>query len=440
MAALRALLARQVLDSRGRPTVEVDAVADGGARGRAIVPSGASTGRHEALELRDGDPSRYAGLGVLKAVENVRTTIAPALIGMDLDDQAAIDHALLTLDGTPNKSRLGANALLGVSMAVAHAAAAARGEELYRHVNRLWRDRAHHLDPSVPREPMMPLPMVNMISGGLHAGRNLDIQDVLFIPIGAQDYSQALETIVAMYRAVGEVLKGLGAESVLVGDEGGYGPRLENDEQSLRVVVDAMVACGLAPGVDGAIALDVASTHFYDEASRTYRLSNATGPKDSGGMVDMLASWVDRYPIVSIEDGVAEDDWEGWRALTDRLGDRVQLIGDDLFVTQSARIRRGIDSKAANAVLIKVNQVGTLSETLDALALARESGFRPVVSARSGETEDATIADLAVGTAAGQIKIGSVARSERLAKYNRMLRIEEDLGPGARFAGRGVLP
>lgn len=440
MATLRALKARQVLDSRGRPTVEVDAISDGGALGRAIVPSGASTGRHEALELRDGDLAHYAGLGVQKAVANVRTAIAPALIGMDLDDQAAIDAALLALDGTPNKSKLGANALLGVSMAVAHAAAAARGEELFVHVNRLWKARAAGLDPAIPREPTMPLPMVNMISGGLHAGRNLDIQDVLFIPTGAESYSHALETIVAMYGAVGRVLKKLGAEATLVGDEGGYGPRLESDEQALQVVVDAMIDCGLTPGVDGAIALDVASTHFFDPATKSYKLSNVDRPMDSGAMVDMVAGWADRYPIISIEDGVAEDDWDGWKALTDRLGDRVQLIGDDLFVTQTARIERGIASGAANAVLIKVNQVGTLTETLDALALARRAGFRPVVSARSGETEDATIADLAVGTAAGQIKIGSVARSERLAKYNRMLRIEEDLGPDARFAGRGTLP
>ncbi len=440
MATLRALKARQVLDSRGRPTVEVDAIADGGARGRAIVPSGARTGRHEALERRDGDPWHYAGLGVRKAVANVGAAIAPAIVGMDLDDQAAIDAALLALDGTANKSKLGANALLGVSMAVAHAAAAARGEELFVHVNRLWKARAAGLDPAIPRESTMPLPMVNMISGGLHAGRNLDIQDVLFIPTGARGYSHALEIIVAMYRAVGDVLRTLGAEADLVGDEGGYGPKLADDEQALAIVVDAMRACGLTPGVDGHIALDVASTHFYDPATGAYRLSNVDRPLDSAAMVDRLVGWVDRYPILSIEDGVAEDDWDGWKTLTDRLGDRVQLIGDDLFVTQTARIERGITSGVANAVLIKVNQVGTLSETLDALALARSAGFRPVVSARSGETEDATIADLAVGTAAGQIKIGSVARSERLAKYNRMLRIEEDLGPDARFAGRGTLP
>ncbi|WP_165073561.1 phosphopyruvate hydratase [Paludisphaera rhizosphaerae] len=439
MPALQALKARQVLDSRGRPTVEVDAILAGGVAGRAIVPSGASTGRHEAVELRDGDPAHYAGLGVRKAVANVGNVIAPAILGMDVEDQAAIDAALLSLDGTPNKGRLGANALLGVSMAVAHAAAAARGEELFVHLNRLWKAKSEGLDPSIPREPSLPLPMVNMISGGLHAGRNLDIQDVLFFPIGAGSYSEALETIVAMYRAVGAELAKLGAEATLVGDEGGYGPKLRDDEQALQVVTDAMLACGLTPGRDGAIALDVASTHFYDPATGAYRLTGVQKPMTADAMVEMLARWTDRYPIVSIEDGVAEDDWEGWQALTNRLGDRVQLVGDDLFVTQSARIAQGVEIGAANAVLIKVNQVGTLSETLDALVLSRRSGYRPVVSARSGETEDATIADLAVGTAAGQIKIGSVARSERLAKYNRLLRIEEALGPNALFAGRGAL-
>ncbi|WP_165245740.1 phosphopyruvate hydratase [Paludisphaera soli] len=441
MPTLRSLHARQVLDSRGRPTVEVDAVASNGARGRAIVPSGASTGRHEALELRDGDPAHYAGLGVSKAVANIHNVIAPAIVGMKLDDQQAIDSALIELDGSPNKSRLGANAMLGSSMAVAHGSAASRAEELYLHIHRLWQACGRGLDPSILQAPTLPLPMVNMISGGLHAGRNLDIQDVLFIPTGAASYGEALEIIVAMYRAVGGGIAKLGLESALVGDEGGYGPKLKSDEQALEIVVDAMRVCGLKPGEDGAIALDVASTHFFDEATRTYRLS-ATGsrPLEAGAMIEMLADWTDRYPIISIEDGLAEDDWEGWQALTARLGDKVQLIGDDLFVTQTARLGRGIEEKAANAVLIKVNQVGTLSETLDALAMARRAGFRPVVSARSGETEDATIADLAVGTAAGQIKIGSVARSERLAKYNRLIRIEEALGPNARFAGRATLP
>lgn len=435
MPTLRSLKARQVLDSRGRPTVEVDAESSDGSVSRAIVPSGASTGRHEALELRDGDAARYAGLGVKKAVASVHEAIAPAVVGLDLDDQKAFDDALIALDGTPNKGRLGANAILGVSMAVARAAAASRREELFVHINRLWRRRAEGLSADVSRESTLPLPMVNMISGGLHAGRNLDVQDILFIPIGANSYSEALETIVTMYRAVAVVLKKLGLESVLVGDEGGYGPKLRNDEHALEIVVEAMLSCGLTPGRDGAIALDIASTHFFDEDNRSYRLST-TGPRPlgPGDMVELLADWTERYPIVSIEDGLAEDDWEGWQALTERLGDKVQLIGDDLFVTQTDRIARGIEQRAGNAVLIKVNQVGTLSETLDALATARAAGFRPVVSARSGETEDATIADLAVGTAAGQIKIGSVARSERLAKYNRLLRIEEALGPDARFA------
>lgn len=440
MPVLQTLKARQVLDSRGRPTVEVDAIASTGALGRAIVPSGASTGRHEALELRDPDSPRYGGLGVARAVENVRSAIAPALAGMSLEDQGAIDAALIALDGSPNKGRLGANAVLGASLAVAHAAAAARGEELYVHLNRLWRDRAAKQGGDVPVEPVMPLPMVNMISGGLHAGQNLDIQDVLMIPVGAESYDQALEMIVALYRALGKVLADRGFESVLVGDEGGYGPRLESNEQALELVVEAMTACGVEPGRDAAIALDVASTHFFDESTGTYRISDA-GPRplDAPAMVDLLARWVDRYPIVSIEDGLAEDDWEGWRLLTDRLGSKVQLIGDDLFVTQTARLQRGIESGAGNSILIKVNQVGTLSETFDALLLARRHGYRPVVSARSGETEDATIADLAVATAAGQIKIGSIARSERLAKYNRLLRIEEALAPNAPFAGRAAL-
>jgi enolase len=441
MAKLKGLMARQVLDSRGRPTVEVDAVAESGAVGRAIVPSGASTGRHEALELRDTENPRYGGMSVTRAVENVIREIGPAVIGMDLDDQFGLDARLIALDGTPNKSRLGANALLGVSLAVAHAAAAARSEALFVHLHRLWRDRlVGSIGTFVRDEPTLPLPMVNMISGGLHAGGNLDIQDVLVIPVGASTYSEALEMIVAMYRAVGAVLKERGFESTLVGDEGGYGPRLRSNEQAFEIVVDAMVACGFEPRRDLAIAVDVASTHFYDQARGVYKL-RATGERafDSQAMIELLAGWIEDYPIISIEDGLAEDDWDGWAALTKNLHGSVQLIGDDLFATQVARLRLGIERRAGNAVLIKLNQVGTLTETLDALRLAREHGFRTVVSARSGETEDTTIADLAVATAAGQIKIGSVARSERLAKYNRLLRIEELLGPAAKFAGRSEL-
>jgi enolase len=436
MITLNALKARQVLDSRGRPTVEVDALASNGAMGRAIVPSGASTGRHEALELRDLDNPRFGGLGVLTAVNNVTSTIAPAVLGMDVDDQFTLDARLVELDSTPNKSRLGANAILGVSLAVAHAAAAARGEELFVHLNRIWQDRIPvSVRDRITSAPTLPMPMVNMISGGLHAGRNLDIQDVLIIPIGADSYARALEMSVAMYRAVGAVLTEHGLEAALVGDEGGYGPKLRDNEHALAIVVDAMRACGFEPGRDMAIAVDVASSHFYDPPTGNYRLAVFGQERlDRQGMADLLAGWVERYPIVSIEDGLAEDDWDGWKTLTQRLGSAVQLIGDDLFATQSARLAQGIEKKAANAILIKLNQVGTLSETLDALLLARQHGYHPVISARSGETEDSTIADLAVATAAGQIKVGSVARSERLAKYNRLLRIEEELGPGGSFA------
>jgi enolase len=437
MATLKALKARQVLDSRGRPTVEVDAVASTGAVGRAIVPSGASTGRHEALELRDAENPRFGGLSVARAVDNVIREIAPTVIGRDLDDQSGLDDHLIALDGTPNKSRLGANALLGISLAVAHAAAAARGEELFVHLNRLWRNQLGGSESaSAPNEPTLPLPMVNMISGGLHAGGNLDIQDVLIIPIGARGYSEALEMIVAMYRSVGAVLKKQGFESDLVGDEGGFGPRLRSNEQAFEIVVESILACGFEPKRDVAIAVDVASTHFFDPVRGVYKLrSTREQLLDSQGMIDLLAGWTERYPIVSIEDGLAEDDWDGWAAMTNRFDSSVQLIGDDLFATQVGRLAQGIERHAGNAILIKLNQVGTLTETLGALKLAREHGFRTVVSARSGETEDTTIADLAVATAAGQIKIGSVARSERLAKYNRLLRIEEQLGPKARFAG-----
>jgi enolase len=429
MLTLKALKARQVLDSRGRPTVEVDAVASSGARGRAIVPSGASTGRHEALELRDAADPRYGGLGVMRAVENVSREIAPAVLGTDLEDQAALDAKLIALDGTPNKGRLGANALLGVSLAVAHAAAAARGEELFAHLHRLWRSRCVATG-SRPNslEPGLPLPMVNMISGGLHAGGHLDIQDVLFVPLAAARYSDALEMTVAVYRALATVLEKRGLESALVGDEGGYGPRLRDNEQAFEIVVEAMLARGFEPRRDAALAVDVAATHFYDPSGGMYELrAEKNRVLDSQGMIDLLAGWVERYPIISIEDGLAEDDWDGWTALTARCGGSIQLIGDDLFATQIQRLRRGIDAGAGNSILIKLNQVGTLTETMDSLLMAHAHGFRTVVSARSGETEDTTIADLAVATAAGQIKIGSVARSERLAKYNRLLRIEEAL-------------
>jgi enolase len=409
--------AREVLDSRGNPTVEVEVSCAGGRSGRAIVPSGASTGKAEACELRDGESDRYDGRGVRRAVENVVRVLGPAVVGRDPRDQAAIDAILLELDGTPQKTRLGANALLGVSLAVAHAAAAVEGVPLYRHFQR-WHGGGARLS--------MPLPMVNMISGGLHAGGNLDFQDFLIMPVGAADYSTGLEWIVRVYRRLGELLAQAGFEGRLVGDEGGYGPRLASNRQAAEFVVRAIEAARLRPGHDVSLAIDVASTHFYDGAH--YRLAATGGALlTSDDMIDQLAALVDEFPIQSIEDGLAEEDWCGWQRLTARLGGRVRLVGDDLFATNPERVERGIDQRAANSVLIKVNQVGTLTETLRTLRLAENAGFGRVVSARSGETEDDTIADLAVGTAAGQIKIGCVVRGERLAKYNRLLRIEEDL-------------
>jgi enolase len=411
--------AREVLDSRGRPTVEAEVTCKGGAWGRASVPSGASTGRHEAVELRDGDPNRYAGRGVRRAVANVRDVLGPRVVGLPATDQALVDRTLCETDGTPDKSRLGANAVLAVSLACAHAGAAARGLPLWR-----------HLDPD--GRAVLPLPMVNMISGGLHAGGNLDFQDFLLLPTGARSLSEALEMAAAVYRALGEVLTRHGHEGVLVGDEGGFGPRLPSNEQAVEVLLEAVTDAGLAPGRDAAVALDVASTHFW--RGGRYHLREEGGRSlDAGGMTELLQSWVERYPVVSIEDGLAEDDWDGWRGLTAALGGRVQLIGDDLFVTSTARLRRGLREGVANAVLVKVNQVGTLTETFEVVRLAREGGCRAVVSARSGETEDSTLADLAVASGAGQIKVGSVCRGERLAKYNQLLRLEETLG-AASFA------
>jgi enolase len=409
--AIARVRAREVLDSRGRPTVEVEVHCHGGARGRAMVPSGASTGRHEARELRDGDPARYGGMGVRRAVANVHERIAPRLLGQPVSDQPLLDRTLCQLDGTPDKSQLGANAILGVSLACAQAAAAARGLPLWR-----------SLDPA--GHARLPLPMVNLISGGLHAGGNLDFQDFLLLPVGARSYSDALAMAVGVYRALGAVLAQHGFDGVLVGDEGGYGPRLRGNEQAVELILKAIDKAGFHPGRDAALALDVASTHFYHDGH--YHLKTAGTALTADALIALLRRWVDAYPILSIEDGLAEDDWDGWRGLTATLGDRVQLIGDDLFVTNPERLRRGITVGAANSVLVKVNQVGTLTETFEVLALARSAGYRPVVSARSGETEDTTLADLAVASGAGQIKVGSVARSERLAKYNQLLRIEEE--------------
>jgi enolase len=420
MPRITRIHAREVLDSRGQPTVEVEVFCESGAWGRAIVPSGASTGRHEAVELRDGDPSHYRGKGVLRAVANVNTIIAPQLLPMYVDKQRQIDQLLCELDGTPNKSHLGANALLGVSLACAHAAARFHGLSLWRHLDQYGVAR-------------LPLPMVNLISGGLHAGGQLDLQDFLLLPIGARSYSEALEMTVEVYRTLSEVLTQHGFEGVLVGDEGGFGPRLKSNEQAIEMILKAFERIGLKPGVQAAIALDVASTHFYRDGRYHLR---ADGGKvlTSDEMIALLARWVDTYPILSIEDGLAEDDWDGWQGLTAALGHRVQLIGDDLFVTNSERLSRGINQGIANCVLVKVNQIGTLTEARDVIGLARTAGYRAVISARSGETEDTTLADLAVASGAGQIKIGSVVRSERLAKYNQLLRIEEEMEPNALFA------
>ncbi|MSR58350.1 MAG: phosphopyruvate hydratase [Planctomycetaceae bacterium] len=440
--------AREVFDSRGQPTVEVEITCDGGRTGSAIVPSGASTGQFEAYELRDNDPARLGGRGVLRAVGHVNDVLARAIYGMDAADQSAIDERLCQIDGTANKSRLGANALLGVSLAAAHAAAAARELSLVEHLHELWlailpgpsrssvaaTSTTACAPATLGTRLTLPLPMVNMISGGLHAGRNLDFQDFLILPVGARSYRDALTQIVSVYHQLGRLLSTAGFEGVLVGDEGGYGPKLTDNEQALALIVEAIEAAGLAPGRDVALGIDVASTHFYD-GTRYNLVAGGQRSVDAAGLVDLLESWVERYPIISIEDGVADDDWAGWELLTRRLGRRVQLIGDDLFVTNAERLRQGIARGVANSVLIKVNQIGTLTETLSTLRTAIDSGYWPVISARSGETEDSTIADLAVATGAGQIKIGSVARSERLAKYNQLLRLEERLASRATYAG-----
>jgi enolase len=423
MSKITNLRAREILDSRGNPTVEVDITLDDGAFGRGIVPSGASTGKAEALELRDGDPKRYHGRGVLKAIENVMQVIAPAVKGMDAEDQSLLDARLSALDGTENKSRLGANALLGVSLAVARAAAASAGQPLYRY---LGGSRAVEL----------PVPMINIASGGLHGGGNIDFQDFQVIPLQARSYSQALHDVVLIYKAMKDVLKARGVYSPGVADEGGYAPKLASNEAGFEVMTEAIERAGFKPGQDAAIAVDVAASHFYQNCH--YRLSTEREEWTSSDLVDRLAVWAGRYPILSIEDGVAEDDATGWKLLTERLGTRCQLIGDDNFVTNPRLLTEGIRLGIANAVLVKMNQIGTLSETLEVIRIAQRAGYRTVVSARSGETEDDFMSDLAVATGAGQLKVGAITRSERLAKYNRLLRIEEQLGEGAVYRGAEV--
>lgn len=418
------ILAREVLDSRGRPTVEVDVLVDGNLAGRAIVPSGASTGAAEALELRDGDMQRYDGYGVLCAVAHVNEIIAPALLGADPSNQMELDAKLLALDPSPQKSHLGANAILGVSLAAAHAGATIRRVPLFRHLHACLREV--HGAAGAEFEPRLPLPMTNMISGGLHAGRNLDFQDVLIVPTGAPDFRTALEWIVRVYHRLGGLLSAAGYEGRLVGDEGGYGPRLDANEKAIEFVELAIEAAQLRPGKDVSIALDVAASRLFDGHSYCLAIDGRRS-LTSNQLIEFMEQLVARRPIVSIEDALSEDDWAGWQELTRRLGRQVQIVGDDLFATHPERLRRGIELGAANSVLIKVNQIGTLTETLRTISLARRAGYGYVVSARSGETEDTTIADLAVASAAKTIKIGSVVRGERLAKYNRLLRIEAEL-------------
>lgn len=426
MLKIARIHAREILDSRGKPTVEAEVHLEGGVVGRASVPSGTSTGAAEAHELRDGDSERYDGQGVLRAVDNVNSVLGPALEGYDAQSQGAVDEALLALDPSPQKRKLGANAILAVSLAVSRAAAMGRDVPLYCHFHNSLLERAGASGLELAFPPLIPVPMTNMISGGKHAGGNLDIQDVLIIPKGAPSYPAGLEWIVRVYRRLGELLQSDGFEGYLVGDEGGYGPRLKSNRQAIEYVVRAIERANLRPGEDVSLALDVAATHFYRDG--LYQLRAEQGRSlTSAEMVDLLAAWATDFPIDCIEDGLAEEDWDDWRLLTERLGNKVKLIGDDLFATNVVRLKKGIALKAANAVLIKVNQIGTLSETFDTVVAAKESGYATIISARSGETEDDFLADLAVGLGGDYIKIGSIARSERLAKYNRLLRIWEEL-------------
>jgi enolase len=411
-----------VLDSRGNPTVEVDVFLESGALGRAIVPSGASTGAFEAVELRDGDKSVYGGKSVLKAVRNVETEIAPAIVGLDADEQRTLDRTLIELDGTPNKSRLGANAILGVSLAVAKAAAARRKLPLYRWI---VNDDAH----------VLPVPMMNVVNGGAHAQNSLDLQEFMVVPAGADTFAEALRIGAETFHSLKNVLHERGL-STGVGDEGGFAPELDSTEAAIEAVLEAAERAGHRERV--AIALDPAATELFSDG--TYRFERQGGVRDTAGMIEMYADLAERYPIVSIEDGLAENDWAGWKALTEQLGDRIQLVGDDLFVTNVERLQRGLDEGVANAILIKVNQIGTLTETLDTIQLARSNGYACVMSHRSGETEDTTIADLAVATGVGQIKTGAPSRTDRVAKYNQLLRIEEALGKDASYPGWSAFP
>ncbi len=427
--------ARQVIDSRGNPTVEADVYVAAGTRGRAAVPSGASTGEHEALELRDGDKSRYLGKGVLKAVGNVNGEIAKTIVGLDAGDQRALDKRMIELDGTSTKARLGANAILAVSMAAARAAAAAQNLPLYKYLARYSTDSSATL---------LPVPMMNILNGGAHADSSVDFQEFMVMPIGAPNFSEALRWGVEVFHALKSALKKHGY-STAVGDEGGFAPSCKSNEEAIQIVLEAIAAAGYKPGEQVSIALDPAASEFYDKASGKYVFKksdkSAHSPED---MVEYWARWIEKYPIVSLEDGMGEEDWPGWKQLTQKVGSkssakRIQLVGDDIFVTNTEIFARGINQSIANAILIKLNQIGTVTETIDAIELARKAGYHSIISHRSGETEDTFIADLAVATAAGQIKTGSASRTDRIAKYNQLLRIEEELGSSARFNGKAAL-
>ena len=423
MSTIIDIRGREIIDSRGNPTVEAEVVLVSGAEGRAAVPSGASTGEHEALELRDGDADRYGGKGVQMAVQSIEETIAPALNGLVAADQIAIDHAMIELDGTPNKGKLGANAILAVSMAVARAAAQDTGLPLYRYLGG-------------PMARMLPVPMMNILNGGAHATNTVDFQEYMVVPVGAETFADGLRMGAEVFHALKKVLVKRKL-STGVGDEGGFAPDLASDEDALKVVIEAIEAAGYSPGTEVAIALDCAASELYKGKSYTFKKSGA-GTKSAEGMIELYSSWIETYPIVSIEDGLAEDDWEGWAQLTAALGDRVQLVGDDLFVTNTERLARGIREDVGNAILIKLNQIGTLTETLEAIEMARANGYQSIISHRSGETEDTFIADLAVATGAGQIKTGSASRTDRVAKYNQLLRIEEQLGDTAEYPGGAI--
>ncbi|MFH1321603.1 MAG: phosphopyruvate hydratase [Bacteroidota bacterium] len=423
MSNIAIIKARQILDSRGNPTIEVDVVTDNGVRGRAAIPSGASTGKHEAVELRDGDKGKYSGKGVLKAVQNVNNILNEELNGMYIFDQQQIDTAMISLDRTNNKSNLGANAILGVSLAVAKAAAAEVGQSLFRYVGGL-------------NAVTLPIPMMNILNGGSHADNCIDFQEFMIMPVGAQSFSEALRMGADVFQHLKTVLKKKGL-STNVGDEGGFAPNLKSNEEAIKLVLKAIETAGYKPGKDIYIALDPAASEYYITEEKRYHLHKSSGDKlTSSEMVDFWKEWVEQYPIISLEDGLAEDDWDGWKHLTDVLGNKIQLVGDDIFVTNVDRLQKGINKGIANSILIKLNQIGTLTETVQAVDLAKDNHYTTVISHRSGETEDTTIADLAVAFNTGQIKTGSVSRSDRIAKYNQLLRIEEQLGKTAKFPGK----